>query len=299
MSLSQTSVPNAGEQNVSVFPRPLAKEGPVIRIAPSTGWVSIQARGLWEYRELLYFLVWRDLKVRYRQTILGATWALIQPVFTMLTFTLFFGHLAKIPSDGIPYPLFSLAGLVPWALFSHGLNQAANSLVGNSSMIKKIYFPRLLLPIAKVVSGLVDFGLALILLLGMILFYGIHPSANMIWLPVFVLLAMVTALGVALWLSAANVQFRDVQYLIPFMTQIWLFATPIAYPSSLVPKQWRVLYGLNPMVGVVDGFRWCLLDAKACAPGPMLAVSCLVSVGLLVSGAFWFRRMEKNFADVL
>ena len=268
------------------------------RIAPANGWVSLRLHELWEYRELLYFLIWRDIKVRYKQTVLGASWAIIQPVFTMLVFSLFFGHLGKIPSDGIPYPIFSFAALVPWTFFANGLGQSSNSLVGNANLITKIYFPRLIVPLASVFSGIVDFLLAFVVLLGMMLYYGLIPTLNVLWLPLFVLLALVTSLGVGLWLSALNVEYRDVRYLVPFITQFWLFATPIAYPSSLLPEPWRTVYGLNPMVGVVEGFRWALLGTKT-APGPIIAVSSAVAVVILVSGAFYFRRMEKTFADIV
>lgn len=271
---------------------------PVIRIEAARAWPGLNLRDLWAYRELIYFLIWRDVKVRYKQTVLGAGWALIQPLFTMLIFTFFFGRLAKVPSDGIPYPLFAFSALVPWGLFSHGLNQASNCLVGNSSLIKKVYFPRLAIPIAKVLAGLVDFGLALMLLFAMTLYYGVHPQLKMLCLPLFVLLVLVTALGVAFWLSALNVHIRDVEHTLPFLTQIWLFATPIAYPSTLLSEPWRTVYAINPMVGVVEGFRWALLGAKT-VPGPMLIVSSLVAVAMLVSGAFWFRRLERTFADVL
>jgi len=271
---------------------------PVIRVEPSKGWVPLKLKELWEYRELLYFLTWRDIKVRYKQTILGATWAIIQPFFTMVVFSLFFGRLAKIPSDGVPYPIFSYAALVPWAFFANGLNKASNSLVGNANLIKKVYFPRLAMPIAAVFSGIVDFVLAFIVLFGMMLYFGIVPTINVIWLPFLLMLALITSLGVALWLSAMNVQFRDVRYIIPFLTQFWLFATPIAYPSSLLSEPWRTLYGINPMVGVVEGFRWALLGTET-SPGPIIIVSSLVALALLIGGAFYFRRMEKTFADVV
>jgi len=274
------------------------EQAPVIRITPSQGWVSLQLRDLWEYRELLYFLTWRDIKVRYKQTILGAAWAIIQPFFTMVVFSLFFGRLAHVPSDGVPYPIFSYAALVPWTFFAYGLSQASNSLVSSADLIKKVYFPRLSIPIATVLSGIVDFVLAFVVLLGMMLFYGIVPTVNMIWLPLFLLLALTTSLGVGLWLSAMNVQFRDVRYTVPFLTQFWLFATPIAYPSSLLSEPWRTLYGINPMVGVVEGFRWALLGTDT-APGPIASVSALTALALLVSGTFYFRRMEKTFADVV
>ena len=271
---------------------------PYIRIAPSKGWVSLKLTELWAYRELLYFLIWRDLKVRYKQSVLGATWAIIQPFFTMVVFSLFFGKLAKMPSDGIPYPIFSYAALVPWSFFANGLNQASNSLVGNSNLIKKVYFPRMSMPIASVLGGFVDFVLAFIMLIGMIFYYGMVPTINVIWLPFFLLLAFITSLGASLWLSAMYVQFRDVRHIIPFLTQIWLFATPIAYPSSLLSEPWRTVYAINPMVGVVEGFRWALLGAHT-APGPIIIVSSFTAVGLLISGAYYFRRMEKTFADVV
>jgi len=271
---------------------------PVIFIRPSKGWVSLKLNELWEYRELLYFLIWRDIKVRYKQTVLGAAWAIIQPFFTMVVFSLFFGRLAQIPSDNIPYPIFSYAALVPWTFFANGLSQSSNSLVGSAHLITKVYFPRLVVPLAAVLSGVVDLTLAFIVLLAMMLLYGTVPTLNVLWLPFLLVLALGTALGVGLWLSALNVQFRDVRYVVPFLTQFWLFATPIAYPSSLLPEPWRTVYGLNPMVGVVEGFRWALLGT-ATAPGPMIVVSTVVALGLLVSGAFYFRRMEKTFADVV
>jgi len=269
-----------------------------VHIAPSKGWVSLKLRELWEYRELLYFLTWRDIKVKYKQTVLGAAWAIIQPFFTMVVFSLFFGKLAKVPSDGIPYPIFNYAALVPWTFFANGLTQSSNSLVTSANLLKKIYFPRLVIPISGVVSGVVDFALAFVVLLGMMVYYDITPTANVVFLPLLGLLAFVTSLGVGLWLSAMNVQFRDVRYTIPFLTQFWLFATPIAYSSSLLDEPWRTVYGINPMAGVVEGFRWALLDTNT-APGPIIIVSSLTALVILISGAFYFRRMEKTFADVV
>jgi homopolymeric O-antigen transport system permease protein len=277
---------------------PIKVTTPVITIAPSHGWAPLQIRQLWQYKELLYFLVWRDVKVRYKQTLLGAAWAIIQPLLTMVVFSVFFGRLAKMPSDGVPYPIFAFTALVPWTFFAHGLNQASNSLVGGANLIKKVYFPRLVMPIAAVLSGLIDFVLAFIVLLGMMLFYGIGPSARIVAVLPLMLLVIVTSLGVALWMSALNVEFRDIRYVIPFLTQFWLFATPIAYPGSLLSEPWRTVYAMNPMVGVVEGFRWALLQS-ATTPGPMLIVSSLVALALLVGGAYYFRRMEKNFADVV
>ena len=274
-------------------------ELPTLRIAPSKGWVPLKLKDLWEYRELLYFLVWRDIKVRYKQTALGATWAIIQPFFTMVVFSIFFGHLAKVPSDGIPYPLFSFAALVPWTFFANGLSQSSNSLVGSGTLITKVYFPRLIIPLAAVFSGIVDFVLAFVVLLGMMVYYGLFPTTmNVLWLPLFLLLALTTSLGVGLWLSALNVEYRDVRYIVPFITQFWMLATPIGYPSSLLQQPWRTLYGLNPMVGVAEGFRWALLGTNT-APGPIIAVSSAAAILILVTGAFYFRRMEKTFADIV
>ncbi len=270
----------------------------IVRIEPSQGWVSLRLRELWEYRELMYFLTWRDIKIRYKQTALGVAWAVLQPMLTMLVFTIFFGRLAKIPSDGIPYHLFALAGLAPWSFFANGLNQSANSLVTSANMIKKVYFPRLIIPLAAVCSGLIDFVIAIGLVLIMVVYRGVPLTANLIYLPPFLLLAFVTSLGVGLWLSALNVEYRDVRYVVPFLIQFWMYGTPIAYPASLVPYPWRTFYGLNPMVGVVEGFRWVLVGAKT-QPGPMVIVSAIAAVVILVTGALYFRRMEKTFADVV
>jgi lipopolysaccharide transport system permease protein len=274
--------------------------GPTTEILPSKGWVSLRLREVWAYRELLYFLTWRDIKVRYKQTVLGAAWAILQPFLTMVVFSLFFGELAGIePGGDIPYPVFSYAGLVPWTFFVYGLTQSSNSLVGNAQLIKKVFFPRLVVPIASVLSGLVDFGLAFTVLIGMMMVYGISPSMNVLWLPLFLLLAFITALGVGLWLSALNVEYRDIRYMVPFLTQFWMFISPVVYPSSLIENGLlRILYGLNPMVGVLDGFRWAILGTTA-APGPMVAVSAVVAVLVLISGTFYFRRMERSFADVV
>ncbi len=268
------------------------------RIQPSKGWTSLNLRELWEYRELLFFFVWRDLKVRFKQTILGVSWAILQPFLQMVIFSVFFGRLAKVPSDDLPYPIFSFAALVPWNFFANALVNGSNSLIINANMLKKIYFPRMTMPIATVLAGLVDFALAFVVLMGMMLYYGLLPTLNVLWLPLFLLLALITSLGVGLWLSALNVQFRDVRYTVPFLTQAWLFATPIAYSSSLLSEPWKTLYGLNPMVGVVEGFRWALLGTDT-APGPIVLVSSLAAIVLLVSGAYYFRSMEKDFADVV
>jgi lipopolysaccharide transport system permease protein len=275
-----------------------ASDFPVVVIEPSRGWANVNLRELLQYRELVFFLVWRDVKVRYKQTVLGALWAILQPVITMLVFSLFFGRLAKMPSDGVPYPIFSYAALVPWTLFATGLTQSSNSLVNGANLLRKVYFPRLVMPIASVLAGVVDFGLAFLVLLSMMLLYGFVPTRAIVLIPGLVLLAITTSLGAGLWLAAFNVRFRDVRYIIPFLVEIWLLATPIAYPSSLLAESWRRLYALNPMVGVVEGFRWALLGT-ATRPGPMILVSSAASVLLLLSGVFVFRRMERNLADVV
>jgi lipopolysaccharide transport system permease protein len=269
----------------------------VVRIERSRGWVSLGLHDLWNYRELIYFFVWRDIKVRYKQTVLGAAWAIIQPLFTMLVFSLFFGRLAKVPSEGIPYPIFSYAALVVWSFFANGLANGSNSLVDSANLIKKVYFPRLAVPIATVLAGIVDFALAFTVLLVMMGHYRRIPTLHVLWLPLLLLLALATALAAALWLCALNVRYRDVRYVIPFLVQVWLFATPVAYPSTLLAEPWRTVYGLNPMAGVVEGFRWALLGTNT-APGPMIIASSLVALALLLSGAFYFRRMERTFADV-
>jgi len=267
-------------------------------IRPISGWAPLNLQEVWKYRELLYFLTWRDIKVRYKQTLLGITWAVIQPLFMMLIFTVFFGRLAKVPSDGLPYPIFAFAALLPWQMFSRALTDASTSLVVNERLITKVYFPRLLIPASAVLASLVDFGIAFVLLLGMMVFYGIVPTTASATLPLFILLALITALGVGFWLSALNAQYRDVRYTLPFLTQVWLFATPVVYPSSLVPESWRLLYGLNPMTGVVEGFRWALLG-KGMPPDAMLAVSVIASLTMFVGGLYYFSRMEKNLSDVV
>ncbi|MCC6454726.1 MAG: ABC transporter permease [Caldilineaceae bacterium] len=266
-------------------------------IAPTKGWVSLRLGELWRHRELLYFLTWRDFKVRYKQTVLGMSWAVLQPLLTMVVFTALFGRLAQISSDGLPYPIFNFAALVPWTFFAYALSQASNSLVSSSDILKKVYFPRLAMPLATVLSGLVDLGLAFVVLLAMMVYYGIVPTVNVVWLPLFLILAIMAAVGVSLWLSAMNVLFRDVRYVIPFLSQLWFFITPIAYSSTMLDEPWRTLYGLNPMAGVVEGFRWSLLGAPA-SPGLIIA-SCISATLLLITGAFYFSRMEKNFADVV
>ena len=270
----------------------------VIRIRPVSGGVRLNLGDLWEYRELLYFLVWRDLKVRYKQTVLGAAWAIIQPLLLMLVFTVFFGRLIGVPSEGLPYSIFAYTALLPWQLFARALSDASVSLVANERVITKVYFPRLLVPAAAVISSLVDFAIAFVLLLGMMLFYGVYPGLAIIALPVFILLALIAALGVGFWLSALNAIYRDVRYTLPFLTQLWMFATPVVYPSSLVPREWWFLYSLNPMVGVVEGFRWSLLG-KAAPSETMLVVSAVVVLFIFGAGVVYFGRMEQTLADVI
>jgi lipopolysaccharide transport system permease protein len=275
-----------------------AASTPTYRIAPSRAWVAPRLGEIWAYRELLYSLVWREIKVRYKQTALGMGWAILQPFVTMVVFSIFFGRLAGIPSDGVPYPVFAFAALVPWQLFAFSLTESSNSVVANQRVITKVYFPRLLMPIAPIGVGLVDFAVAFSVLIALMAIYGVSPSLAMLTVPVWALLAVMTALAVALWLSALNVRYRDVRHTVPFLTQLWLFATPVAYPTSIVPEAWRPFYALNPMVGVVDGFRWALLGST----GPP-QVTALISAGtvlaLLVGGLFYFRRMERTFADVV
>lgn len=269
---------------------------PITRIRPSRGWTHVNVRELWDYRELAYLLAWRDVTVRYKQTIGGAAWAIIQPFLTMVAFSLFFGQLARIPSDGVPYPIFSYTALLPWNYFSQSLMRSSTSLVSSATLITKVYFPRLLLPMSSVLPPLLDFAIAFVVLLGMMLYYGRWPTAAVVLLPLLMVVAMMCALGTGLWVSALNVDYRDFGQLLPFLIQVWLLATPVAYPSSLLEEPWRTLYGLNPMVGVIEGFRWALLGTNP--PGEQLLLSAIVSVALLVSGVFYYRRTERTFADI-
>jgi lipopolysaccharide transport system permease protein len=272
-------------------------KSPVKIIRPLDGWLPIDLKELWEYRELVYTFAMRDIKVRYKQTALGAAWAVIQPFMMMVVFTIFFGKLAKIPSEGIPYPLFSYAALLPWTLFSEGITRSTNSMITNANIMTKVYFPRLVMPISGILSPLIDFMIAFVILIAMMLYYGFVPTINIIWLPVFILLALMTSLGVGLWLSAFNFQYRDFQYTLPFLIQLWLFASPIVYPSTLLPESYRWIYGLNPMAGVIEGFRWALLGTNP--PSSMIAFSFVIVMVILISGAYCFKRMEKTYADVV
>ncbi len=278
-------------------PEIVMSSAPTVVIRPSRGWIPINFRDLWNYRELFYFLTWRDIKVRYKQTALGFVWAIIQPFFMMVVFTLFFGTLAKVPSEGVPYPLFNYAALLPWILFAEGISRSSNSLVQDANLVQKVYFPRLVMPLSGILSPLADFGIAFTILIGMMFYYGYAPTVRMLWLPAFIILALLTALGVGLWLSAINVKYRDVRYVIPFLIQLWLFASPVVYSSSLLPQRFQVIYGLNPMAGVIEGFRWALLGTEP--PGSLIAISVMIVIVILVSGAFYFRSSEKTFADVI
>jgi lipopolysaccharide transport system permease protein len=267
-------------------------------IQPSTGWGLVDLHELWAYRELIYFLTWRDIKVRYKQTAIGVAWAVLQPLALMLVFTLFFGRLAKVPSDGIPYPLFAYAGLLPWQLFSRTITESTNSLITDQRLITRVYFPRIIVPISATLAAVVDFLVASVLLFGLLLYYQVAPGIAALWVPAFVLLMLVTALGAGFWLSALNVEYRDVAYAVPFLNQFWLFVTPVVYPASVVPEAWRGLYGLNPMVGVVEGFRWALLRGGQ-GPSSAIAGSAVVAVALFVTGLMWFRRRERTFVDAI
>jgi lipopolysaccharide transport system permease protein len=267
-------------------------------IRPRQSWWDIDLREIWAYRELLYFFVWRDIKVRYKQTVIGAAWAILQPFMTMVVFSLFFGKLAKMPSHGLPYPVFYYSALLPWMYFAGALQNATNTIIEHQRVITKVYFPRIILPLAAVLSGLVDFGIAFIILIGMMLFYGIIPTLAVLWLPFLMLLAVMTAFGVGLWLSALNAIYRDVRYAVPFLIQFWMFASPVAYPSSLVPERWQWLYGLNPMAGVIEGFRWAL-TGQSQPPQSLFAVSVLAVFLVLLGGLIYFRRMEGTIADLV
>lgn len=289
---------------MSAAPRATIPASEAILIEPTRGWAALRLKEVWAYRELLYFLVWRDVKVRYKQTVLGIAWAVLQPLMTMVVFTIFFNRLAKISSDELPYPLFSFAGLLPWHLFAQGLIQSSSSLVGSSNLISKVYFPRLVIPISSVLTGLVDLSIAFVLLVGMMLHYGVRPSSSLLLLPLFVLLAAGAALGIGMWLAALNVKYRDIRYVVPFFIQLWLFVTPVIYPASRVEVQLSAigapawLYGLNPMAGAVEGFRWAALGTGR-FPGSLIVPSVCVTAVLLVFGAYYFRRTERTFADIV
>jgi lipopolysaccharide transport system permease protein len=279
-------------------PKITTSDIPVTRIAPSRSWPSLNLKEIWDYRELLYFLVWRDVKVRYKQTVIGIGWTILQPLTTMLIFTMIFGNFAKVPSDGVPYPVFVYTALLPWNLFAGALNRCTVSLVGNANLITKVYFPRLIVPASAVISGIIDFAIAFVFLLGMMLWFNIVPTWDAIALPIFLLLTLITALAVGLWLSALNVRYRDVGHTIPFLIQVWMFLSPVAYPASLVPEKWRLLYSLNPMAGVIEGFRWALVGKESPA-FELIAISTGIVVALLLGGLVYFKRMERTFADVI
>jgi lipopolysaccharide transport system permease protein len=285
--------------NLKLKAKSITSESQITLIKPARGWSLINLRDLWQFRELIYFMTWRDLKVRYKQTFLGVGWAILKPFLTMVVFTIFFGNLAKIQTEGFPYPIFNFTALLPWELFSVALNVASHSLVQNRQMITKIYFPRIILPLSTVVAGLVDFAVAFVILILMLFYYHYPLRVEVLTLPLFLLLAMITSLGVGLWLSALNVLYRDFGYITPFLTQFLMFITPIAYPASLVPEKWRLFYALNPMTGVVEGFRWAMLGSTQSSPFSLLAISTPVAILLLISGMIYFRRMERLFADMV
>jgi len=284
-------------KTITTTTTPIPQEEVVI-LQPSRGWSALNLRDLWLYRELVYFLTWRDIKVRYKQTVLGAGWAILQPLINMIVLGVIFGNFAKMPTEGIPRPIFTFAALLPWGLFSKALNDAGRSMLSNRNMITKIYFPRLIIPLSSVLGGVVDFLIQFGILILMMAVFGFAPTLNIWALPFFLLLSLATALGFGLWLSALNVLYRDVNYILPFLTQLWVLVTPIAYSSSVVPEKWRLLYALNPMVGVVEGFRWALLGTET-SPGPQMILSVIISVTLLVTGMYYFRRMERTFADMV
>lgn len=273
-------------------------EEPLIKIRPSKGWVALNLRDLWVYRELLYFLTWRDIKVRYKQTVLGASWAIIQPLFTMLIFTLFFGKLAKIPSDGVPYPIFAYAGLLPWMFFANAVTSSGNSLVGSSNLITKVYFPRMIIPGAAVAAGLVDFAIACVVLGGLMIYYSVALTWSLLVLPLLVALTALLALGVGMWISAMNVRYRDVRYALPFLIQLWMFASPVIYPASLMPEKWRWVLWLNPLTGIIEGFRSALFGVNE-FNSAALGLSTVITLAVLVYSAYTFRRMERVFADIV
>ena len=272
--------------------------GPPLVIGPARGGLALPWAELWAYRELLYFLAWKELKVRYKQTVLGAGWAIVQPALTMVVFTVFFGRLGGLPSDGLPYPVFSYASLLPWMLFAHVLTQSSQSIVNHQSLITKVYFPRLLIVLAPLGVGLLDFLIAFVVLVALMLWHGLAPAVSVLAAPLFVGLAALTAVAAGVWLAALNVRYRDVRYTVPFLANLWLFASPVAYPASLVPERWRPLYGLNPMAGAVEGFRWALFGQGGMSAGLVLA-SLAVVAALLVTGLLYFARVERTFADIV
>jgi lipopolysaccharide transport system permease protein len=276
-----------------IFHKPIT-----LRITPPAEWWVIPFDEVWEYRDLLYFFVWRDIKVRYKQTAIGAAWAVLQPLLTMIVFSLFFGRLAHIPSEGLPYPVFYYCALLPWMYFAASLQSATNTIVDNQRLVTKAYFPRLILPFSSVLSGMVDFGVSFLMFVVMMIYYGIRPTFAALWIPLLLLLAVLTALGVGLWLAALNALYRDVRYVLPFLVQLWMFASPVAYPSSIVPGKWRLLYGLNPMAGVIEGFRWAL-TGHGHAPGQLFFVSLVTMVVVLLSGLAYFQKMETTIADIV
>lgn len=289
---------NNGKQVFTKKRENMIKDHPIIRFEPTHTWRALNLRQLWEYRELIYFLAWRDIKVRYKQTVLGTVWAIIKPVVSMVIFTVIFGKLAKIPSDGVPYPIFTFCALLPWNYFAESSSRSSGSLVGNTALISKVYFPRLAIPISSMLAGLLDFAIAFMVLVGLMFWYGVVPKIAIVWFPFFLLMAVITALGVGLWFGALNVEYRDIGHIIPFLVQIWMYITPVVYPLSIIPERWHLFYWLNPMAGVIEGFR-CSLLGRGNISGQMLAISMFMPVVFLISGMYYFQRVERNFADVI
>lgn len=283
---------------MDIPPPPEAIAQHITRIEPTSSWRFLDTSEIWHYRELLYFLAWRDIQVRYKQTAIGVLWVVAQPLASIIVFSLFFGNLAKIPSDGVPYPLFVFAALLPWQVFARAMMEASNSLVTDQRLVSRVYFPRILVPLASVIAALFDFGITFLLFLAMMLYFGVHPGLAVLTLPIFLFLMAATAVGVGFWLAPLNIEYRDVTYLLPFVTQLWMFLTPVVYPSTLIPEKWRFFYGFNPLAGVVEGFRWALLGVGP-GPSPMLFVSAAVAVLLMLTGIVWFRRRERTFTDAV
>jgi lipopolysaccharide transport system permease protein len=287
----------ASSSEGELFPNFVLPDEPLFSIRPSRSWVALNLRDLWAYRELLFFLTWRDVQVRYKQTVLGVAWAIIQPLATMLIFTLFFGKLAGMPSEGVPYSLFAYAGLLPWTFFANAVSNSGNSLVGNANLITKVYFPRMIVPGAAVGAGLVDFAIGFGLLVVLMVYYGVMPGVQVLLLPFLILLTTVLALGVGLWMSALNVRFRDIRYALPLLIQLWMFASPIIYPASLVPAKWRWVLALNPLTGILEGFRSSLFGHAV--DWLSLGLSTLLTAAILTYAAYDFRRVERTFADIV
>lgn len=297
LPISTTQPTLNGQPESPARPHADLPEDPLVIIEPSKAWSALDLHDLWRFRELLYFLTWRDVKVRYKQTALGIAWAIIQPLFTMLIFTLFFGRLAGVPSDNIPYPVFAYAGLLAWTFFANAITASGNSLVGSSHLITKVYFPRMIIPGAAVAAGLVDFAISFVILVILMVYYGVMITWNIFMFPVVVLLTTLLALGIGMWLSALNVKYRDVRFALPFLVQLWLFVSPVIYPSSFLPEKFRWLLSINPMTGIIEGYRSSLFGRPF--NWITLAASTAITLIMLIYSSYSFRRMEKSFADIV